>query len=107
MIYCETVLIVHNAFDVINLLHVALAAEKVVAHVRDLLNTTILVVFQSLREVSIKLKSVGMRDKVAVFLCKLTKNVDLDTTLVVVRINKHELVVIRNVEVLVGLEVLL
>jgi len=90
--------------QVVSALHVTLAAVVVVAHMRDLFVCSVVVVILSLLEIiHVLIVFIVCVDVVRVLFCNLENDLILLLQVLVVGINKHELVIIGHVVVLIHL----
>ena len=97
----------NDALDMLALLHVTLASVVVMTNMAHLLIHTILMIQHSLLQVLRVWELVAFMPDIAVLFGQIFQDFMLLSHIFVIWINKHELVVIRQVEILVDFQILM
>ena len=107
MIHKQLIWILDNTSDMFTVLNIALTTISIITKMWHLLDNTVRVIFLSLNKISFIFKFIGFLVDVSVFVSKLAQHIYLLAHICVVRIYKHELIVVCYVIVLISFKVFL
>lgn len=107
MIAVQLTWIFDNSSHMLTTLNIAFATISIITKMWYLLYCTLGVIFLPLRQISLVVKFFTSLQHIAIFLSKLIHHLHLLSHICVVRIYKHELVVVCYVKVLISSQVFL